>query len=89
MAKRTSATKKSGKQESAKQESVPLELNPGVTTSGCWTVYRSSPLPALTVNADQLDITENGTLIFFTGGSNAPPQVVIAGDQYLYCAKVR
>ncbi|MPZ36626.1 MAG: hypothetical protein GEU95_00955 [Rhizobiales bacterium] len=84
MAKRTSAAKKASKQESEAHE-----LNPGVSASGCWTVYRPGPLPALAVNADHLEITENGTLIFFIGGSNAPPQVVIAGDQYLYCTKVR
>jgi hypothetical protein len=85
MAKRTSAAKKS-----SKQEAEPLELNPGVSASGCWLIYRASPLPTLSVYADHLDITENGTLIFFVGASNsAPPQAVVAGDQYLYCTKIR
>jgi hypothetical protein len=84
MAKRVSTAKKAEKSEKKAHD-----LNPDVTSSGCWTVFRPSPLQALSVNADQLDVTENGTLIFFVGGSNAPPQVVIAGDQYLYCTKVR
>jgi hypothetical protein len=84
MAKRANATKKSKPDKSEAHE-----LNPGVSASGRWTVYRANSLPALAVNADQLDVTENGTLIFFVGSSNAPPQAVIAGDQYLYCAKGR
>jgi hypothetical protein len=85
MAKRVSAAKKSSKQESEQ-----LEVNPGVSASGCWLVYRASPLQTLSVYADHLDVTENGSLIFFIGGSNnAPPQAVIAGNQYLYCTKVR
>jgi len=84
MAKRTSAAKKANKSEPDTHD-----VNPEVTSSSRWTVFRPSPLQALSVNADQLDVTENGTLIFFVGGSNAPPQVVIAGDQYLYCSKVR
>ena len=84
MAKRVSAAKKS-----TKQEPEPLELNPGMSASGCWLVYRANPMQTLSVYADHMDITENGTLIFFIGGSNAPPQAVIAGDQYLYCRKVR
>lgn len=84
MAKRTSAATKTGKRDSETHD-----VNPGVKASGSWTVYRPAPLSALSVNADQLDVTENGTLIFFVGGSNAPPHAVIAGDQYLYCTKVR
>jgi hypothetical protein len=85
MAKRASAAKKSSKQETEQ-----LEVNPGVSASGCWLVYRASPLQTLSVYADHLDVTENGSLIFFIGGSNnAPPQAVIAGNQYLYCTKVR
>lgn len=84
MAKRASVTKKTSKQETAA-----VDVNPDASASATWIVYRTGPLPALSVNADHLDITENGTLIFFVGGSNAPPQLVVAGDQYLYCTKTR
>jgi hypothetical protein len=84
MAKRASSTAKA-----SKGSSLTNEINPGVSSNGAWEIYRSAPLETLTVNADQLDVTENGTLIFLIGGSNGPPQVVVAGDQYLYCSKVR
>jgi hypothetical protein len=81
MAKRASATKKS---KNDKPEA--RELNPGVHATNRWTIYRANA-PTLAVNADQLDITENGTLIFFLGNSNEPPQAVIAGTEYTYCEK--
>jgi hypothetical protein len=82
-AKRLSAAKRANKDKSSIHE-----VNPGASATGAWTVYCSAPLGTLTVNADQLDVTENGTLIFIIGGSNGPPHVVIGGDQYLYCTKV-
>ncbi len=63
------------------------ELNPGVNSASLWNVYRSG-MPPFSINADHLDITENGTLIFIKGGTDGPPQVVVAGNQYLYCTKV-
>jgi Tol biopolymer transport system component len=82
MAKRANATKKT-----KKDNSEAIELNPGVSAAGRWLVYRADSLQTLAINADQLDVTENGTLIFFVGGSNEPPQAVVAGDRYLHCAK--
>jgi len=81
MAKRSSAAK-------AEKTSDVEELNPGVSSTALWTVYRSGLQP-FSINADHLDVTENGTLIFINGGNNGPPQVVVAGNQYLYCTKVR
>jgi hypothetical protein len=81
MAKRASAAK-------TEKKSDVQELNPGVSSAATWNVY-SSGMPTFSINADHLDVTENGTLIFINGGSNGPPQVVVAGDQYLYCTKVR
>ena len=83
MAKRASATKKSKNDKPDAHE-----LNPGVRATNRWNVYRATG-PTLAVNADQLDVTENGTLIFFLGNSNEPPQAVIAGNEYTYCAKSR
>ena len=65
------------------------ELNPGFKAAGAWVVYRPGTMSALSINADHLDVTDSGALIFMVGGSNAPPQIVIAADQYLYCTKVR
>ena len=81
MAKRASAAKADKKPEVH-------ELNPGVSSAAVWHVHRSG-LPPLSIGADHLDITENGTLIFISGGANGPPQAVVAGNQYLYCTKVR
>jgi hypothetical protein len=81
MAKRATAAK-------AGKTSDVEELNPGVSSAAVWHVHRSGMQP-LSINADHLDITENGTLIFISGGSNGPPQAVVAGNQYLYCTKVR
>ena len=64
------------------------EVNPGVRAAGTWNVYRSG-LETLSVNADQLEITDSGALIFVLGGANAAPPVVVAANQYLYCARVR
>lgn len=83
MAKRAKPT---NKPKNAKPDAQ--ELNPGVHATNRWNVYRANG-PTLAVNADQLDITENGTLIFFIGNSNEPPQAVIAGNEYTYCAKLR
>jgi hypothetical protein len=83
MAKLASAATKT------KSKSFVDEVNPGVKATAAWNIYRSAPLTTLAVNADQLDVTENGTLIFLIGGSNGPPQLVVAGEHYLYCSKVR
>jgi hypothetical protein len=80
---------KRAKKNTRNAPSATHEVNPTAAGSGTWAVYRSAPLEALIVNADHLDITENGTLIFLLGGTNGPPQVVVAGDHYLYCTKVR
>lgn len=72
---------------SAKSDSH--EVNPGVSAAGVWHVFRSGALGTLAVNADHLDVTESGALIFVIGGANAAPQIVVAADQYLYCARVR
>lgn len=81
MAKRASTTKSTTK-------SQPHEVNPGVRAAGTWNVYRSG-LETLSVNADQLEITDSGALIFVLGGANAAPPVVVAANQYLYCARIR
>jgi hypothetical protein len=72
---------------SAKSDSH--EVNPGVRAAGLWNVYRAGPIGTLAVNADHLDVTDSGALIFMVGSSESPPHIVIAADQYLYCAKVR
>ena len=64
------------------------EVNPGVRAAGTWNVYRSG-LETLSINADQLDVTDSGALIFVLGGANAAPPVVVAANHYLYCARVR
>ncbi len=64
------------------------EVNPGVRAAGTWNVYRSG-LETLSINADQLDVTDSGALIFVLGGANAAPPVVVAANHYLYCARIR
>jgi hypothetical protein len=81
MAKRARSTKSTTTSEAR-------EVNPGVRAAGTWNVYRAG-LETLSVNADQLEITDSGALIFVLGGANAVPPVVIAANQYLYCARVR
>jgi hypothetical protein len=81
MAKRARITKPTAKPEVH-------EVNPGVRAAGTWNVYRSG-LETLSVNADQLEITDSGALIFILGGANAAPPVVVAANQYLYCARIR
>ena len=65
------------------------EVNPGVRAAGTWKVYRAGTMGTLSVNADHLDVTDSGALIFMVGHAESPPQIVVAADQYLYCAKVR
>src|SRR5690349_13866639 len=76
MAKRASAAK-------AAKKSDPVEINPGISAAGQWVVHRVGQ-PALAVNADQLDITDSGALIFIVGGAHTLPSLVVAADQYLY-----
>jgi hypothetical protein len=65
-----------------------IEVNPDVTAASTWDVHRDGE-KTLSVNADQLEITESGALIFIVGGADNAPPVVVAANQYLYCAKVR
>jgi hypothetical protein len=65
------------------------EVNPDVRASGLWHVYRAGTSGALAINADHLDVTDSGALIFMVGSPESSPRVVVAADQYLYCAKVR
>jgi hypothetical protein len=65
------------------------ELNPGVKAAGTWHVVRAGTMGTLAINADYLDVTDSGALIFMLGGANSPPQIVVAADQYLYCTRVR
>jgi hypothetical protein len=78
---------KMAKRATKKLETV--ELNPG-TSAGCtWLVNRAGTQKPLSVNADQLDVTESGALVFITGAGDAKPCVVIPPHEYLYCTKVR
>jgi hypothetical protein len=81
MAKRARTARPTAKSETH-------EVNPGVRAAGTWNVYRSG-METLSINADQLEITDSGALIFVLGGANAVPPVVVAANQYLYCARVR
>jgi hypothetical protein len=66
-----------------------LELNPDARAGSTWVVYRAGALKPLSVNADQLDVTESGALVFITGSADAKPCVVIPPHEYLYCTKIR
>jgi hypothetical protein len=83
MAKRASTVKTVTKPKVQSQE-----VNPGVNAAGTWDVYRSGQ-KTLSINADQLEITDSGALIFIVAGANSTPPVVVAANQYLYCARVR
>jgi hypothetical protein len=65
-----------------------LELNPDVGAGSTWIVHRAAGAP-LSVNADQLDVTESGALVFIIGSADAKPCVVIPPHEYLYCTKIR
>ena len=65
-----------------------LELNPDVSAGNTWIVHRAGALKPLSVNADQLDVTESGALVFITGSGDAKPCVVIPPHEYLYCTKI-
>ena len=65
------------------------EINPGVRAAGVWNVCRAGTMGTLAVNADHLDVTDSGALIFTVGNPELSPQIVVAADQYLYCTKVR
>jgi hypothetical protein len=64
-----------------------IDLNPDMSASGRWNVHRAGE-PTLGVNADKLDITESGALIFTVGSLDDAPPVVIASNAYSYCVKV-
>ena len=66
-----------------------LELNPDVSASSTWIIQRAGALKPLSVNADQLDVTESGALVFITGSGDAKPCAVIPPHEYLYCTKIR
>jgi hypothetical protein len=66
-----------------------LELNPDMSAGSTWIVHRAGALKPLSVNADQLDVTESGALVFITGSADAKPCVVIPPHEYLYCTKSR
>ena len=66
-----------------------LELNPDERAGSTWIVHRTGSLKPLSVNADQLDVTESGALVFITGAGDAKPCVVIPPHEYLYCTKAR
>lgn len=48
----------------AKKAQAPktVELNPGAKFAGTWNVFRTNG--NFTIHADQLDVTEGGTLVF-------------------------
>jgi hypothetical protein len=65
-----------------------IEVNADVAASGTWNVVRAGQ-KTLAVNADQLEITESGALIFIVGSADNAPAMVVASNQYLFCTKVR
>ena len=66
-----------------------LELNPNTSAGHTWTIHRAGALKPLSVNADQLDVTESGALVFITGSGDAKPCVVVPPHEYVYCTKTR
>jgi hypothetical protein len=64
-----------------------INLNPDVTAGSRWNVHRAGQ-QALGINADKLEITDSGALIFIVESSDDAPPVVIAANAYLYCVKV-
>ena len=67
----------------ASKEPKSLVLNPDAKFSGTWIVYRTNG--NLTINADQLDVTEGGTLVFLEKDTTL---YVFPAGQYLYAAKI-
>lgn len=64
-----------------------IDLNPDVSASARWHVHREVE-PTIAVNADRLDITDSGALIFTVGDSDAMPSLVVPAHAYTYCSKV-
>jgi hypothetical protein len=60
-----------------------VELNPGANFAGRWNVYRTAG--NFTINADQLEVTEAGALVFLVKDD---PLYVFPADQYQYAAKL-
>jgi hypothetical protein len=60
-----------------------VELNPGAKFAGTWNVYRTTG--NFTINADQLEVTEAGALVFLVKDD---PLYVFPAGQYLYAAKI-
>jgi hypothetical protein len=78
---------KMAKRPTKKLETV--ELNPDERAGSTWIVHRAGTQKPLSVNADQLDVTESGALVFITGSADAKPCAVIPPHEYLYCTKIR
>jgi hypothetical protein len=60
-----------------------VELNPGAKFAGTWNVFRTNG--NFTVHADQLEVTEGGTLVFLVKDETL---YVFPFGQYLYVQKV-
>jgi hypothetical protein len=60
-----------------------VALNPDARFAGTWMVYRTAG--NVTINADQLDVTEGGTLVFLVKDETL---YVFPTGQYLYAAKL-
>ena len=78
MAKKAQAARSSKTAKTVKS----VELNPTATFAEKWIVYQTSG--SVVVNAEQLDVTEGGALVFLV---NDDPLYVFPPDQYLYVAK--
>jgi hypothetical protein len=60
-----------------------VELNPGAKFASTWNVFRTNG--SFTIHADQLDVTEGGSLVFLIKDETL---YVFPVGQYLYVAKV-
>jgi hypothetical protein len=60
-----------------------VELNPGANFAETWNVYRTTG--NFTINADQLEVTEAGALVFLVKDD---PLYVFPAGQYQYAAKI-
>jgi len=60
-----------------------VALNPDTKFAGTWIVYRTTG--NFTINADQLEVTEGGALVFLVRDETV---YVFPLGQYLYAAKI-
>jgi hypothetical protein len=60
-----------------------VALNPDTKFAGTWIVYRTTG--NFTINADQLEVTERGALVFLVRDETI---YVFPVGQYLYAAKI-